>query len=298
MIFRLILVLVFSLLVWLSVAQPVFPQVLKPRPVRGVKPFFDSAEGTIAYLPNAENESHARASINFWVLYESGKFTLRKKTSHWFIVNHKTEASSKPNYTYLGVLIIPVYPPTYLPEFGVNLHRNSDWARVKSTQNNPVDIVGPENVVDPKNVVDLDEVNETYEKKTIADFVNAHAQSELTEMDMQFYPHKWHGVPKFGKKSHGVPEFKKNHSWAKRARWKYDLIVDESKFCSSFVPPIPESANMVLKAYLLRFLPTHKPTSDNRLVFHFDGRNVVAAHIKLFSPRSADYDAQYFLRFR
>ena len=269
MTFRIKILLVILLVVMVSVTKPYFAEELTPQVVKGSGAFYRLQEGAVAYLPDAIKLKDAKATIQFRVLAESGNYSLKKKsTPHWFIVNHSTSSSLQT--TYLGISIIPVYPHNQTPDFGVYLYRNSGWKRENSGE------------------FVTSEVKETYEMKTIRDFVNAHAQSNLSEMDSQFYPLQWHGIPKFGT----------NHSWAKRARWKYDLIVDESKFRASFTLPIPESANFLLKAYLIRFTPTHKATSDKRLVFHFDGRNVIAAHIKLFSPNAPKYDAQYFLSFK
>ena len=268
MTFRIMILLVILLVVMVSLKKPDFAEELRQQVVRGSGAFYRLQEGAVAYLPVAKNLEDARATIEFRVLAESGNYSLKKRPSHWFIVNHRTSGSSKT--TYLGILIIPVYPHNRTPDFGVYLYRNNGWKRENSGE------------------FATGEVKETYETKTILDFVNAHAQSNLSEMDSQFYPLQWHGIPKFGT----------NHSWAKRERWKHNLIVDESKFRASFTPPIPETTNFLLKAYLIRFTPTQRATSDKRLIFHFDGRNLVAAHLKLFSPNTPKYDAQYFLSFK
>ena len=268
MTFRMTILPVVLLVTLVGVSPPAYTEVLKWQVVEGVGSFYGLEEGTVAYLPLPRNLGEAKETIEFRVLAESGKYSLKKKPSHWFLVNHRTRVGSKT--TYLGVLIIPVYPHDQPPDFGVYLHRNSGWVR--------------ENV----QAFETGKVEKTYEEKTIHDFINAHTQPNLTEMDSQFRPLQWHGIPKFGK----------SHSWAKRARWKHDLIVNKSAFRSSFSPPIPESANMLLKAYLLSFTTTHRPKSDNRLIFHFHGRNLIAAQIKLFSPNSPVYDAQYFLSFK
>ena len=266
--FRMTILPVVLLVIFVGVSPPAYTEVLSWQVLQGVGSFYGLEEGTVAYLPIPRDRKGAEETIEFRVLPESGKYSLNKKPSHWFLVNHRTGDRSKT--TYLGVLIIPVYPHDQTPDFGVFLQRNSGWKR----ENAPAFKTG--------------EIKETYEEKTIHDFISAHTQPNLTEMDSRFRPLQWHGIPKFGK----------SHSWAKRARWKHDLIVNGSMFRASFSPPIPESANMLLKAYLLRFTPTHRPESENRLIFKFSGKNVIAAHVKLFSPNSPEYDSQYFLSFK
>jgi hypothetical protein len=138
-------------------------------PITGIGQFYRTSTGTVAFIPYAKNREEARKNKKFfYVLPKSGVYTLKKQSSYWFIVNHKT--SEKPEETYLGVEIIPIYPEKISPNAQVFLRRNKGWLRLQDP-----DFNGEANVY------------KKFETKKISEFLIFHKiDSKLSIMDREF----------------------------------------------------------------------------------------------------------------
>jgi len=240
--------------------------------IEGVNEFYNSRVfgfGTLAFIPKAISRKDAESEVYFFALPRSGAYKLPRQLYYWFIVNHKSD--NEPLETYLGVEIIPIYPENIIPAAEVQLWRNDGWIRLDEPTFNGERAI-----------------RKIFENISIIDFFYYHGEYiALSDIDHKF-GFKWHALTK---NSH-------INSWDKKVRWKPIVEINSRQFIRNFNSDIPDRPRMMLNGLLIRFTTTNRVRSHAPVVFGFDGRNPIAAYLKIFSPDLTEFDGEYYLTFQ
>jgi hypothetical protein len=90
----------------------------------------------------------------------------------------------------------------------------------------------------------------------------------------------------------------KKNSWNKRTLWQPTSEIDSHRFRDRFSSEISPNSKMMLNGQLIRFYTMNKPISNMPVVFGFNGKDPIAAYLKIFSPDSNHFDGEFYLTFQ
>lgn len=235
----------------------------KKLPAAGL--FFNQPTGSIAFLPKVGDERYLDWVATYYLLPESGFYTLPRKSNYFFRVNHKAKTQE---VSYLGVLAYIIYGGNYSHRNPLHLTRNdSKWLPGEANRS-------------------LDKKNYAYviPKVQVADFFQAHQTESIKKCD-EILTFTWHAAVETGSP----------YSWDYRSKWHNAKPPHLDNFLT-LLNVSPTDYGAAITAHLIQFSTTNNPSK--MLDFYFNADNAVGVYLHVFSPLGPEFDKEFYFRIK